>query len=220
VAIRWSGAEGRQSLAPAGSLRLTGCSISGVAAAVECHRATPLAIDIGDTLHLGPGPLVSLRHAPRIDEPLAITLDRATLRGVRAAIELRASGAAEESGSIAVAASACAFAPADGGSLLLVTGDGDPRRWLRRIEWSGKGSLLAAGAAVAASERDGKTELLENADVSIDGLVAGPIEFAGPAGADPATSRIVRWQAPLESADPPGIDGAPPRLPALDSPRP
>jgi len=233
AAIRWSGpraaaSDGRGELGPSGRVRLSGCVLSGVAAGIDCRLDAPLAVQISDTLHLGPGPLVAMPRPPRADEPRAIALDHTTLRGARALLELHSEfrgeshnespsdGAANEAGNIAITAAECAFAPGNG-ALLLVSGEGNAKRLIRCIEWSGQGSLLQTGASVAARLQSdgGKIEPLDAAELAIDGLVASRIEFAGPADSGVANSRVVRWQAPLESADPPGIDAALPPLPPL-----
>ena len=88
AAVRWSGrraaaSDGRGELAPSGRVRLSGCVLSGVAAGIDCRLDAPLAVQISDTLHLGPGPLVAMPRPPRADEPRAIALDHTTLRGAR-----------------------------------------------------------------------------------------------------------------------------------------
>ncbi len=56
-------------------------------------------------------------------------------------------------------------------------------------------------------------KIVDESSLSIAGLVRSAVGFAGQPSADPAGSRLIRWQAPLQSADPPGIDPAP--LPPL-----
>jgi hypothetical protein len=49
----------------------------------------------------------------------------------------------------------------------------------------------------------------------VQGLVRSRVEFAGNVDNDPASSRLVRWQAPLRSLEPPGIGERTLHLPGL-----
>jgi hypothetical protein len=55
--------------------------------------------------------------------------------------------------------------------------------------------------------------MVDESSLAIAGLVRSAVGFAGQSTGEPAASRLIRWQAPLQSADPPGIDPAP--LPPL-----
>jgi hypothetical protein len=215
VAIRWSGRTLRAGAATSGRLRLNQCVFRGIAASIEWPLVTPAVLQISDTLQLGPGPLVCFQQLPRLDAPAAIVLKHITLRTAAALLELHAERAGDETATVQVKADECAFAPREDGALLLAAGTADPRLTARTIDWSGQGSLLAAGAAVAARVDRGRIEPLAEADVSIDGLVVSRVEFAGSPLAGSNASRLIRWQAPLASADPPGIDAAVPFWPPL-----
>ncbi len=215
AAIRWSGPPGHANQAGSGRLQLNDCVSVGVAAGIDCRLAAPLALKLHNTLHLGPGPCICLRHVPRIDEPVAIGLDHTTVREATALLDLQWGRNADESGSISVTAAACVFAPSPNGALLIVTGEGNPRRLLRAIEWSGEGALLESGARVAAQSDGGTIGPIDTTELAIDGLVSSQIEFAGQVETGIAASRIIRWLAPLESADPPGIDATLGKLPPL-----
>jgi hypothetical protein len=58
---------------------------------------------------------------------------------------------------------------------------------------------------------DGQQQIIDESSLSIAGLVRSEVTFAANASDDPMASRLVRWQAPLQSSNPPGIDPA--RLP-------
>ena len=82
-----------------------------------------------------------------------------------------------------------------------------PEPLLEAVRWTGQGSIVAPGSAVAGwIQADGRVVALDDSAASIAGLVRSEIEFAGAMTGDPAASRLIRWQAPLQSAIPPGID--------------
>jgi len=58
-----------------------------------------------------------------------------------------------------------------------------------------------------------RERMVDESSLAIAGLVRSAVGFAGQSTGEPAASRLIRWQAPLQSADPPGIDPAP--LPPL-----
>jgi hypothetical protein len=108
---------------------------------------------------------------------------------------------------IAIEASGCALATRPDAALFRFVGPVRPERILSRIRWTGQGSLILPDAVVAAWENpDGKPQVLDDAMVSIAGLVRSKVEFAGPPEAGPEASRIVRCQVPLRSTSLPGID--------------
>ena len=79
------------------------------------------------------------------------------------------------------------------------------RRTLAAVKWTGQGSLVLPDVAIVAWQRpDGGQQLLDEGAVSMAGLVRSSVAFAGRAEDGPAASRVVRWQAPLQSADAPG----------------
>ncbi len=215
VAIRWTGPTGRAAAATSGRLGLSQCAVRGVTAGIEWPATIPAVLQINDSLQLGPGPLVNFPQLPRLDAPAAIVLRHATLRSAVALLELHARGSSDEAGPIQVKADECAFAPRQGGALLLVAGTADPRTTARALDWSGQGSVLTPNTTVAAREDRGQLQPLAETEISIDGLVSNRVEFAGLASTGPGGSRLIRWQAPLESADPPGIDAAVPPWPSL-----
>jgi hypothetical protein len=201
---------------PSGQLRLSDCVFCGVAAAIDCHTLGALDVELTNTLHLGGGPVLLLDHCPRIEEPLSISIARVTLRGTGPLLqcdcprqdERPGQAAAEQppAGEIAVEAAGCVLAPAAGQPLLLFAGRSSPVRALAGVKWTGQGSLvLPDGPIVAWRRPDGRQQVLDEGAVSMAGLVRSTVAFAGSAEDGPAASRIVRWQAPLQSADAPGV---------------
>jgi len=212
VAVRWThpaDSDNAEFSLPSGRVRLGDCVLRSVGAGVECQTRGALAVELVNTLQLGGGPLLRLDHCPRPDEPVLIALQRVTLRGGGPVLECRCGALDEQPGEISIQAAGCAFVPGPGGALLLFAGSESPERILGSIRWTGQGSLVSPEAVIAAWRLpDGGERALDEAAVSIDGLVRSRVEFAGSADAAAAASRVIRWQAPLQSTDPPGIDAA------------
>ena len=49
--------------------------------------------------------------------------------------------------------------------------------------------------------RDGSQQTIDDATISISGLVCGVVEFAGRCDGEPASSQVVNCQAPLRDTD-------------------
>jgi len=216
-AVRWTHPDDANEAVlslPNGRLRLADCVMRGVSTGIDCRTVGALAVELVNTLHLGNGPLIRLDHWPGQDEPVQIVLTRVTLRGSGPllAFDCRGggSGRGETSiGEISIRALRCAFAPGLGTALMRIVADASPEQLLRGIRWSGEGSLVSPHTAIAAWRlADGSQQTLDDTSISIDGLVRSEVGFAGEAGSDPASSRAIRWQAPLRTPDPPGIDPA------------
>jgi hypothetical protein len=215
AAIRWvhpARANEVDTSLPSGRLQLTDCLFYRVKAGVDCHTAGALAIELSNTLHLDAGTLVRLDHCPLSDEPVLIALAQVTLRGGGPLLEYLAPHDGQQPGEIAIMATACAFVPQPGEPLLRLTGPEPPGRISIAVRWTGQGSLVSPDAPIIAWRGpDGRQQTIDESSLSIAGLVRSEVGFAGDASGDPITSRLVRWQAPLQSANPPGIDPA--RLP-------
>jgi len=199
---------------PSGRVQLSNCVLGRVGAGIECRTIGALSIELSNTLHLGSGPLVRLDHGPNADEPVQIVLSQVTLRGTGPLLECRYQQTEGQPGEVAVQAVGCAFVPQPGTPLLLFCGPDSPARLVGIIGWTGQGSLVSPDTPIAAWRRpDGGQQALDEAAVSIAGLVRSEVGFAGDRQAGPAANAILRWQAPLQSADPPGIDprALPPR---------
>jgi hypothetical protein len=216
VALQWSDpADSRDSALslPNGRLQLSDCVLGRVGVGVDCRRVGAVAVEMANTLYLGSGPLLRLDHCPRPDEPVLIALRQVTLRGSGPLLQCGGGRMEDQAGDVTIQAAGCAFVPAAGVPLLLFDGPALPQRLLENMRWTGQGSLVAPGVLIAAWRRsDGGQQALDDAGVSIAGLVRSEVGFAGNSLSQPAQSRIVRWRAPLQSADPPGID--PQALPA------
>ena len=219
VAVRWThppqGAQSELAL-PSGRVQMSHCVLSGVEAGIECRTVGARAVRLVHVLHLGPGPMVRLDHCPRPDEPVVISLAHSTLRGAAGVVECRYGQIEGRSGRIAIEAGQCAFVPGEQGALLVLAGPEPPTSLLAAIQWTGQGSLLAPQAPVAVwHDAAGRSEVLDDASLSMAGLVRSEVQFAGSAEAGPAASRITRWQGPLRSTDAPGVDPARLTLPEL-----
>lgn len=214
VAVRWSHppASHADTLAlPSGTLRFDDCVFHDVAAALDREAEGAVRLEFRNVLHLGPGPLVQSA-APRADESMHLVLEQVTLRRAASLWRCRDIATSGQAGRISVRAERSVFAPTEGGALVLFDGEGNPAPVLQNLTWEGEGALVTPGTHVAVHRRaGGPPERLDDADVAIAGLVLSQVEFAAPAGDGPLGSRLLRWNAPLRTADAPGCDPA--RLP-------
>jgi serine/threonine-protein kinase len=218
IAIRWTGPRRQGPLTPAGRLQIARCSISGVAAAIDCRWNSPLSINLSETLHLGPGPLLRFDHIPRIDEPTEMQLTRLTLRDAAALVGIHAERLPrDETGTISIVADGCAFSPTPGGALILFASAESPARLARSIQWSGEGSVLSADSTTALWLSGGAKSARREIDVAVEGIVASQLQFAGPADAGSSASRLTRWQGATQSDEPPGFSDGLPSPPASEN---
>ncbi|MCC7087389.1 MAG: protein kinase [Pirellulales bacterium] len=211
--------ETSTSLAPACRVRLERCCLKDVASVVDGDSAGPMAIELYQTLHMARGPLVRLATIPTMESPVSIELKHVTARGTRHGIEFGIGRASVVPGNIHIEAVGCVLALDPAGALIAFIGSKMPKPAAggrMPIEWTGQGSLADANVAVAIWHHDGTSETVPEDSLAIEGLVAGKMEFAGSAGDDPATSRLMNWQAPLISNDPPGIGDSLPTLPPFE----
>jgi eukaryotic-like serine/threonine-protein kinase len=198
---------------PNGRLQLVNCSMRRVGAGLDCRTVGALAIEMRNLLHADAGPLVRLCHYPRPDEPTSIVISHVTLRGGGPLLESPTPRGEDRPGDVNVSATACAFVPRSGVPLVRLTGEEPHEQLLTTIHWSGQGSLAASDTAMIAwGGLDGREQPVDESSLSVAGLVRSEVGFAAATSDNPAASRLIRWQAPLQSADPPGIDPAP--LPA------
>ncbi len=207
AAIEWVFPVDRSGLGlPSGRVALSDCVLIQVATAVDARTAAALVIECNNVLYLGPGPLLRLDHAPRVDQPLDLALKNVTLRQASCVLEIHDLGAAEKSGAISVTAQLCVFAPRASGALLSFVGPAVPAGLAKSISWTGQGALVTPEATIAQwTDGAGKTAELNDEAFSIAGLVRSPVEFAGAAEPVVLSNAAQRWQAPLPTADPPGI---------------
>jgi hypothetical protein len=208
AAIVWSypvdPSEAERSL-PSGEVSMSHCVLRNVAAGIVCRTHATLAVTLENTLYLGRGPMLALSRYPRVDEGLVIRMTHTTLRASGPLVHCPC-GSETRVGTLSIVADGCVFAPSGQTSLLTFSGPQSPEELLKHLTWSGQGSLIPPSTAVASwQEIDGRIHLLDDSALAIAGLVRSEVEFAGPPEANPAASRAVGWQAPLQSPNPPGI---------------
>jgi serine/threonine-protein kinase len=208
TAIEWQGSTA--SAAPdtwqSGRLQLEDCLFGRVAAGVSVGRVGAIRLAMTNCLHLGPGPWIRLAEAPARDEPCLIALSHCTLRGARALLELSFDAAeGDRAGEFHIQADDCAFSPATPGGLVIAASP-NGQTLLRRLRFSGQGSILSLEAPLALWQTsDGAHRQLPDDEIEATGLVRSRMVFAGEDVSQPVASRVVRWQAPLASPDAPGI---------------
>ena len=211
TAIRWDYPtdDTQAALAlPSGGLRLTDCVLRDAAVGIDCHTVGAVGIALSNTLHLGGGPLVCLDHCPKAEEPLRISLRRCTLRDSGPLVACRYANAAGSTGELTIHASGCAFVPRADQPLLMFAGPASPEPILHNARWTGEGSLLVLQTPVVCWALDGEVpHAVDESAMPIEGLVRSKVDFGGPTTAPSQDAHeLIRWQAPLRSADAPGID--------------
>ena len=94
------------------------------------------------------------------------------------------------------------MAPRAQAALLVLTSDVSPGPLLHEVKWTGQGSVVAGQVVFGRwNGRDGVRQTIDDATISIAGLVRGEVEFAGKFDGDPANSQVVNCQAPLQDSD-------------------
>ena len=137
---------------------------------------------------------------------MSVALSQVTLREGGPLLECRMPRREDQPGEIAILSTACVFAPARGEPLVRLSRSDVPKGLLSGLRWTGQGSLVVPGVPIATWRgADGRSQAVDESSLSIAGLVRGEVRFSGGASSEPAASRVLDWQAPLQSADPPGI---------------
>ncbi|MBX3414141.1 MAG: protein kinase [Pirellulales bacterium] len=218
TAIAWLPADAGTDLdLPTGVLRFEDCVFTNLTAAIEKRSAASLSLELKNTLCLGPGSLLRLPAWPSVEQAVTISMNHSTLREAGALVECHTASAPPLPGRLTVHATDCVLFPSKLGGVFYFAGPEAPDPLMAAISWTGQGSVLGVGAQMLAWLRSGATRAIPLADAELDvaGLVRNDAGFAGAASADPGSSRIVRWQVPLHSADPPGVREAGLALPNL-----
>jgi len=208
-ALRWihpSEADTTRLSLPSGRVTVDCCVFRNVAAAIDGRTRGAVALRFSNVLHLGAGPLVRLVRVPGADEPAMLSLARTTLRESGPLLEC-GQPTVGPVGKISIETGGCVFSPREGEPLVTLADESSADAVLRRVAWTGQGSLVRPGCPIAGHRDDtGQIQTLPEDLLSIDGLVRGEVEFAGKAQGTASDSRAVRWLAPLRSDEAPGID--------------
>jgi hypothetical protein len=208
---------------PSGRIQIKNCVFRRVGVGIESRATGAIALEIVNSLYLGPGPMIRLRHAPAADEPLRINLSQVTVRDANALVDCRCFSPDDHSGEISIDASGCVLAPRAQAALLTLTSDTFPRSLLHELKWTGQGSVVAGQVVFGRwCHGDGTRQTIDDATVSIAGLVRGEVEFAGKFDGNPASSQVVNCQAPLRDTDAAGASARdlPPEIEAAAQSRP
>jgi serine/threonine protein kinase len=210
VAIRWCHPADRrtyESGLPSGRIRFAHCVFRNMHSGVACRTAGGVVVELANVLYLGSGPLMELDHCPRLDEPVLLGLSRVTVRDSGPLLLCPQGQVEGQVGRITIRAAGCAFSLSVGAPLLSFIGPSPPGRLLEAVEWTGQGSIVDPQTLIAGwTSEDGQFRSIDDAAVSIAGLVRSSVTFAGPADGGPDASRLTRWQVPVMSPNPPGID--------------
>jgi hypothetical protein len=161
-----------------------------------------IGLEIANSLYLGPGPMIRMTRAPAADEPLRISLSQVTVREADALVDCRCIGMDDHAGEISIKASGCVLALHARAALLTLTSDTFPGSLLHELKWTGQGSIVAGQVVFGQWRRgDGARQTIDDATISIAGLVRGEVEFAGKFDGNPGSSQVVNCQAPLSDSD-------------------
>ncbi len=187
---------------PSGRIRMKNCVFRRVGVGVESRIQGAVTLEIANSLYLGPGPMIRLTHAPAADEALHVNLSQVTLREADSLLDCRCGELADPSGEIGIEASGCVLAARTQAALFIVRSEVSPGPLLHEMKWTGQGSVVAGQVVFGRwCGRDGARQTMDDATISIAGLVRGEVEFAGRFDGQPANSRIVNCQAPLQDSE-------------------
>ena len=128
---------------PSGRIRMKDCIFRRVGVGIESREHGAVVLEIANSLHLGPGPMIRLTHAPAADEPVSIHLAQVTLREADALLDCRSIDPHDTAGEINIEACGCVLAPRAQAALFVVTADAFPEPLLHEVKWTGQGSVVA-----------------------------------------------------------------------------
>ena len=128
---------------PSGRIRMRDCVFRRLRTGIESQFRGAVVLDLENCLCSGPGPMISLAHAPAADEPVEIHLSHVTLREAEGLLDCRSTGPDDRSGEIGIEAAGCVLAPSRQAALMTITTDRFPRQLLAGVKWSGQGSVVA-----------------------------------------------------------------------------
>ena len=221
---------------PSGRVRLADCVLRHVGTGVDCRTVGAMAIELCNTLHLDSGALVSLDHCPPRGRTAVDRSVASHHSGRWAGFRLpNVTVDDEQPGEITVLSTACRLPRPERANRWCVC-DGNKPPGASAADSTEVGYAAAASRQPCRSgdgwgvlAMDGP-RLAGRAPRTHPGvgrrvrsaadrrrklafgcrIVGGEVGFAGEASdRDPAASRLVRWQAAMQSADPPGINPAP-----------
>jgi eukaryotic-like serine/threonine-protein kinase len=195
-----------------GELEIRDSTFERVTAAVSCRMTGGMVVRLENVLRLGPGLCIQVDRFPRADEMLAVAASRVTLRGASSLVEVGCDELPQSPGHLEIEAVDCAFALPPAAALVVYHGAARPGPLLKKLRWTGQGSVLSPRSRLSIWRMpEGRMLAAADEAVPIEGVVRGEVGFAGELDEGRAASRIIRWQAPLNSPHPPGIDDS--RLP-------
>ena len=218
AAIVWQLASAQRPAAdtlPSGRIRMKNCVFRRVGVGIESCVHGAIGLEIANSLHLGPGPMICLTHAPAADEPTRINLSQVTLREADSLLECRCGDLPDPSGEISIEASSCVLSPRTEAAILVVKSDASPEPLMHEVKWTGQGSVVAGQVVFGRwCGRNGDRQTIDDATISIAGLVHGEVEFAGKFDGEPASSQVVNCQAPLQGSESAGatVRSLPPEI--------
>jgi hypothetical protein len=204
IGIAWKLLDGQ---APAGgAVQLERVGLWGRGAALHVAGRVRKIV-CRNVLKVGPGVLVNL--AAPTGRELALQFDGVTCRESGAVIRWNYTDAATLAKlRLRIDAKHCVFDLAARETALVEWAGAElPAAWERSIAWDGEGSLAPVNVAIAGclNPADRSWQPLDAAKLALEGLLASPFEFAGPASLKPADSIVSTIDGPRLSSRVPGI---------------
>ncbi len=165
-------------------------------------------VECTNLLKLGGGPLIHLATGVGPGRTLNVQLAAVTCRQAGGLVRWRVPDGHDKPGEVLIEATDCVFDLAQNATPLLeFAGRSFRPDWPRSLKLTGEGSLARLGP-VAVGWIDlttGQERALDGTLAQIDGLLAAPFSFHGPATTNPADSEISTFDAPRRGSLPPGI---------------
>lgn len=192
---------------PAGRLSVNRCQFYGDGTAVYVVSAHTETV-VSQTLKVGRGTFLYLADVPAKPLPVTVRLKQVTCRAADHLLRWVWPADRRPRGPLDIEATDCVVDVAEGGAVVHLVGGDLPRNWPATVAVSGEGSMVSANGRFAAWSRagTGDSEELDVSLMRIEGITAGPFEFAGPVSVQPADAAIVRFDAPRRAPHPPGAD--------------
>ncbi|MEX0716248.1 MAG: serine/threonine-protein kinase [Planctomycetaceae bacterium] len=213
TAILWIGLDPRNAARTRIRVKNTVFATYSDGAAVGL-ATSPGRIDFENCLATGGGPLIEAQSLPTAGSDLRIAVGNVTLRESAGLLRVAASPA-RSGGRFLFDARDCVFDLAADGALFQLSPAALSAGVASEIEMTGEGSLISAGARIAA-RHPRPIESAGNStepEIALEGLVAASFEFAA-SERSPAACGVISWNAPRRSSAAPGIDATALAIPA------
>ena len=172
------------------------------------HAVRKVVFD--NVLKLGTGPLVQLATVPDSKSRVVLGLIHTTCRASGALLRWVIPADGSPAGSVLLEAADCVFDVSPGAALFEFAGHRPRAEWQQSVKMTGEGSICPPTLDIAAwiSMEDGQMIPLDSSVIELEGISAGPFQFASKASPRPADSEVRDCDVPRRTNDQPGIRAA------------